>query len=85
MISHIMITSDKRNNTTNTDLDSVRVVYTFKGITYEIIEEPKRANQLLRDFLWCEEKKDWITIKNRITNGTMWGWLKEVKEKKEFW
>ena len=64
-----------------------KVTYTFKGITYEIIEEPKRANQLLRDFLWCEEKKDWITIKNRITNGTMWGWLKEVEEKDEqgFW
>ena len=62
--------------------------YTYKGITYEIIEEPHRANQLLRDFLHCEEMGDWLTIKNRITNGTMWGWLKEVKEKrdeKRFW
>jgi hypothetical protein len=66
--------------------NSDRVTYTFKGITYEIIEEPQRANQLLRDFLHCEEKKDWITIKNRITNGTMWGWLKEVKEDEQgFW
>lgn len=63
-----------------------KVTYTFKGITYEIIEEPQRANQLLRDFLWCEEVKDWTTIKNRITNGTMWGWLKEVKEDEQgFW
>jgi len=77
MISHIMIQSDKRNS---------GVVYTFKGITYEIIEEPQRANQLLVDFLHCEEKKDWVTIKNRITNGTMWGWLREVKEDEErFW
>ena len=53
-------------------------IYTFGGKRYEIIEEPQRANQLLRDFLHCEETKDWITIKNRITNGLMWGWLKEV-------
>ena len=71
--------------------------YTFKGITYEIREEPQRAKQLLRDFLHCEETKDWITIKNRITNGVMFGWLreitdgelaigvKEVEIKKDFW
>ena len=60
--------------------------YTFKGITYEIIEEPQRANQLLRDFLHCEETKDWTTIKNRIENGLIWGWLKEVKEDEQgFW
>jgi len=53
-------------------------IYTFGGKNYEIIEEPQRANQLLRDFLHCEETKDWVTIKNRITNGLMWGWLKEV-------
>ena len=53
-------------------------IYTFGGKRYEIIEEPQRANQLLRDFLHCEETKDWVTIKNRITNGLMWGWLKEV-------
>jgi len=52
--------------------------YTFGGKTYEIIEEPKRGEQLLRDFKHCEETKDWITIKNRITNGLMFGWLKEV-------
>ena len=63
-----------------------RVTYTFKGITYEIIEEPQRANQLLVDFLWCEETKDWVTIKNRITNGLLWGWLKEIKKDEQgFW
>jgi hypothetical protein len=49
----------------------------------------KRENwkeQVIRDFLHCEEKKDWLTIKNRITNGLMWGWLKEVKEDEQgFW
>ena len=61
--------------------------YTFKGITYEIREEPQRAKQLLRDFLHCQKTKDWITIKNRITNGLMFGWLREVEveDKKEFW
>ena len=63
-----------------------RVTYTFKGITYEIIEEPQRSNQLLRDFLHCEETKDWVTIKNRITNGLLWGWLKEIKKDEQgFW
>ena len=55
-------------------------IYTHKGIAYEIIEEPQRAEQLLKDFLHCESVGDWNTIKNRITNGTMWGWLKEVKK-----
>jgi len=59
--------------------------YTFGGKEYEIREEPQRAKQLLRDFLHCQKTKDWITIKNRITNGTMFGWLKEVEDKKEFW
>lgn len=62
------------------------MVYQFKGKQYKIIEEkannngedPLRAQQLLVDFKHCEEKKDWITIKNRITNGLMWGWLEEI-------
>ena len=100
MESLITMQSDKRNNTTNTDL----VVYTFKGITYELVDNKRdeRRNwkeQIIRDFLHCEETKDWITIKNRISNGLMWGWLrkltdselaigvKEVEEKNEqgFW
>ena len=54
--------------------------YTFGGKTYEILtkEGKERDKQILIDFLHCEETKDWITIKNRITNGLMWGWLKEV-------
>ena len=63
-------------------------IYTHKGIAYQILEEPQRAEQLLKDFLYCEKTGDWNTIKNRITNGTMWGWLKEVeskKEEEEFW
>ena len=77
MISHIMMPSDKLIK---------RWVYTHKGIAYEIKDE--RAEQLLKDFLHCEKKGDWLTIKNRLTNGLMWGWLKEVESKEEekrFW
>lgn len=59
-------------------------IYTFKGIKYKIVEDkfkddPLRPAQLIRDFEHCEEIRDWVTIKNRIANGIMWGWLKEVK------
>ena len=67
-------------------------IYIYKGIQYEIIREETdkddegRATQLLRDFLHCESKGDWVTIKNRIGNGLMWGWLKEIKEDEQgFW
>ena len=59
-------------------------IYTYKGKSYEILsqitdnDDKGRANQILTDFLHCESVGDWGTIKNRITNGTMWGWLKEV-------
>ena len=77
MISHIMMPSNKQTK---------RWVYTHKGIAYEILDE--RAEQILKDFLHCEKRGDWGTIKNRIINGTMWGWLKEVESKEEeieFW
>jgi len=64
--------------------------YTFRGITYELLddgrdERPNWKEQVIRDFLHCEEKRDWITIKNRIDNGLIWGWLKEVKDEEGFW
>ena len=61
--------------------------FSWKGTEYLIDtdEGEKRNRQLLRDFNHCLEVRDYQTIKNRITNGTMWGWLKEVKGKKEFW
>jgi hypothetical protein len=76
---------EKRNNLMKNP------IYTYKGKSYEILsqitdkDDEGRANQLLRDFLHCESVGDWGTIKNRIINGVMWGWLKEVEEKKEFW
>lgn len=65
-------------------------IYTYKGKSYEILRaecdspsQPNRAEGLLRDFLHCESVGDWGTIKNRITNGLIWGWLKEVEDIKE--
>jgi hypothetical protein len=65
--------------------------FEFKGQTYQLLndtrdERPNWKEQVLRDFHHCIKKRDWITIKNRITNGLMWGWLKEVKEDEQgFW
>lgn len=65
-------------------------IYTYRGKRYEIIREktdspsqPNRAEGLLRDFKWCEEKGDWDTISNRITNGLKWGWMIELAEERE--
>jgi hypothetical protein len=57
------------------------VTFTFKGKTYEIISNDvmRTPKDLLRDFKYCLEVNDYQTIKNRITNGLMWGWLKEIK------
>ena len=68
-------------------------IYTYRGKRYEILREecdspsqPNRAEGLLRDFKHCQSIGDWNTINNRITNGLMWGWLKEIKEdEKGFW
>lgn len=54
------------------------VTYKHKGIEYEIVDE--RKDILLSDFLHCESIGDWKTIQNRITNGTMWGWLKKLNK-----
>lgn len=57
------------------------VTFTFRGKTYEIISDDsmRTSEDLLRDFEYCVEKGDWLTIENRIINGTTWGWLKEIK------
>ena len=65
-----------------------KMEYTYRGKRYEILSQitnrdgdTLRAEQLLRDFLHCEEVRDWGTIKNRITNGLKCGWLKEISFK----
>ena len=59
----------------------MEVKYQFLGIEYEIIGE--RKEQLLRDFQYLEEIRDFKTINNRIINGTLWGWLKVIKNGKK--
>jgi hypothetical protein len=58
--------------------------YKYKNKTYQILITDEwdrcrqREKQILKDFKYCEKINDWSTIKNRITNGTKWGWLIEV-------
>ena len=62
------------------------VKYNFEGKSYEIIitdewdRNEQREEQILRDFKYLESKKEWLTIKNRITNGLWEGWLKHIGE-----
>jgi len=63
------------------------VTFKFKGKEYQIVPEESKvltepvrpAESLLRDFEYCKEVGDYQTIKNRITNGLHWGWIKELK------
>ena len=57
----------------------MKVTYTYKGKKYEILGGRKEI--LLSDFKYCESIGDWRTIQNRITNGIMFGWLKEINKK----
>ena len=57
-------------------------VFEFGGNLYSIHtdEGGERDKQILIDFNHCLKNRDWTTIKNRITNGLMWGWLTEIKK-----
>ena len=65
----------------------ILVTFKFKGKEYQIVPEESKvltepvrpAESLLRDFEYCKEVGDYQTIKNRITNGLHWGWIKELK------
>lgn len=63
------------------------IKYSFEGKTYKIVitdegdKNEQRAEQILRDFKYCESIFDWGTIKNRIKNGIHFGWLIEIEEK----
>lgn len=58
--------------------------YNFEGKKYEITitdewdMNEQREEQIVRDFKYLESKRDWLTIKNRITNGLWTGWLKHI-------
>jgi len=63
------------------------VTFKFKGKEYKIVPEecevtapPYRpAEAILSDFEHCLKVGDFQTIKNRITGGLHWGWIKELK------
>ncbi len=63
------------------------VTFKFKGKEYQIVPEEsgvqtepiRPAEDILRDFEYCMKVRDYQTIKNRITNGLHWGWMKEIK------
>ena len=76
------------------------VKYNFEGKSYEITitdewdMNEQREEQILIDFKYLESKKEWLTIKNRILNGTTLGWMVCVgdierielpKNEKGFW
>ena len=76
------------------------VKYNFEGKSYEITitdewdRNEQREEQILIDFKYLESKKEWLTIKNRILNGTTLGWMVCVgdierielpKNEKGFW
>ena len=54
--------------------------YNFRKKVYGIHSDEGefRDEQILIDFKYCEEKRDYQTIENRITNGLQWGWLTEI-------
>ena len=62
------------------------IKYSFEGKNYKIVitdewdGNEQRAEQILRDFKYCESIFDWGTIKNRIINGTTLGWLIEIED-----
>ena len=69
-------------------------IYTYRGKRYQILSsvtnrdgDTNRDEQILSDFIYCEEKRDWDTITQRISNGLKWGWIKEIEkgDEKEFW
>jgi|TARA_R110001592_G_scaffold340634_1_gene628964 hypothetical protein len=63
------------------------VTFKFKSKEYQIVPEEstvgvppfRSAESLLSDFEYCMKVRDYQTIKNRITGGLLWGWIKELK------
>lgn len=79
-------TKDNKDKDTNITIVDTNEVIHYKGKRYKINEEKLnphkndngRKDQILRDFIHCESKRDWDTISNRILNGMYWGWLNQI-------
>lgn len=68
----------------NNKMGKNNYTFKFKGKNYEIIpniDNPREKEKeiLLSDFQYCFEIGDYNTIENRIVNGLIYGWVKEVK------
>lgn len=56
-----------------------KFIYEYRQVKYEVIgEDDDMSLRLVNDFKHCESIGDYQTIKNRITGGLMWGWLKQM-------
>jgi len=56
-----------------------KFIYEYRQVKYEVIgEDDDMSLRLVNDFKHCESIGDYQTIKNRITGGLMWGWLKQI-------
>ena len=58
--------------------------FTYFNATYEIMDiidkcdvRDHRNQIILNDFNYCFQIGDHSTIRNRISQGLMWGWLKQ--------
>ena len=62
-------------------MNNKNYIFEFGGKKYEIQHEDEKGREehIYKDFLYCIEIRDYLTIKNRITNGLKWKWLKEIK------
>ena len=52
--------------------------YELLDITDECDKRPNRNQLILNDFNYCFSVGDHGTIRNRISQGLMWGWLKKI-------
>lgn len=56
-----------------------KFIYEFRQVKYEVIGvDDDDSLRLVNDFKYCESIGDYQTIKNRITGGLKWGWMKPL-------
>ena len=56
-----------------------KFIYEFRQVKYEVIGvDDNDSLRLVNDFKYCESIGDYQTIKNRITGGVKWGWMKQI-------
>lgn len=75
----------KRFSPTSIIQPCITMKFTYFNTTYEILdiidrcdERDNRNQIILNDFNYCFEVGDHSTIRNRISQGLEWGWLKQI-------